>query len=89
MREFQGTCQGFYVKLHFNGIFNGRNLAQCFPCMHGLGFRAVLYDIDHYATLSEWTGARSKVRACRKIFLRTLSIALDVFSQVASGAGGK
>jgi len=29
--------------------------------------------------------ARSKVRACRKIFLRTLSSALDVFSHVASG----
>lgn len=28
--EFHHTCQGFHAKLHFNGILNGRNLAQCF-----------------------------------------------------------
>lgn len=28
--EFHHTCQGFHAKLPFNGILNGRNLAQCF-----------------------------------------------------------
>lgn len=28
--EFHRTCQGFHAKLPFNGILNGRNLAQCF-----------------------------------------------------------
>lgn len=54
--------------------------------MRGTEFRAVLYDIDHYVALSEWMGACSEVRACKKIFLRTLSNNLDAFSQVESGA---
>lgn len=76
--EFHHTCQGFHAKLPFNGILNGRNLAQCFlPALYQIS--PVWYHIDHYTP-------NNSQRFCGRTDWETERSRSDILHEVDSGA---